>query len=244
MIVQNAYLIFWGSTNIAFIAMKVSEGSHCCVMTLCPTSGEEGSSVQQEIHPRRLMFSTSPFLITTAAQLPSFMHVLPLASSLLGTIHRAILWYLLLWTASSWERVLILQIIESLRYTLSSKPGLGVMVPTFNESLAHLLDALEKTEKATHTFKYRNVAALGKCNNSEKVTRGIYLPFLQRWTLESWEYNPIMGSHCCYSSLYKPGLIPVLCWRGNVMQATIPWTLIQLLASAYILINSSYHIQK
>lgn len=70
-----------------------------------------------------------------------------LGCTLLGGGHGAIFRNLLLWTASSWELVMMLELAEAFRNTLRCEPGLRVVVPALYKSFTHHLDALQRAQR-------------------------------------------------------------------------------------------------
>lgn len=70
-----------------------------------------------------------------------------LGCALLGGGDGAVFGDLLLWTASSWELVVMLELAEALRHALRREPGLGVVVPALDKSFTHHLDALRRAQR-------------------------------------------------------------------------------------------------
>lgn len=121
--------------------------------------GEAGTSVTQEVHPRLIASSCSTLVHMEHKSSPSlflslfgFVEVLSCSRLLLGTVHRALFGDLFFRTASSGERVLVLEIIEPLSYALRSETRLRVVVPALDKRLANLLDALKCAAKTVNTF--------------------------------------------------------------------------------------------
>lgn len=77
----------------------------------------------------------------------TFLHFGALGCTLLGSGHGAVFGDLLLWTASSRELVVVLELAKTLRNALCREPGLRVVVPALNKSFAHHLDALQRAQR-------------------------------------------------------------------------------------------------